>query len=113
MKQYISLLFGTLVSMVVFAQKPIDRSKPPKPGNAPVISFKDPAIFTLPNGITVLVVENHKLPKVTARLNIDRGPVLEADKAGTRFRISPAFEVMMIRAVITAECSGFVRPVVQ
>ena len=84
MKQYISLLFGTLVSMVVFAQKPIDRSKPPKPGNAPVISFKDPAIFTLPNGITVLVVENHKLPKVTARLNIDRGPVLEADKAGVQ-----------------------------
>ena len=32
--------------------------------------------------MTVLVVENHKVPKVRAILNIDRGPILEGDKAG-------------------------------
>jgi predicted Zn-dependent peptidase len=60
----------------------IDRSKAPKPGPAPKIGYKDPIISTLPNGITLLVVENHKLPKVSASMSIDRGPVLEGTKAG-------------------------------
>lgn len=61
----------------------IDRTQKPKAGAAPVVSFKDPTIFTLPNGMTVLVVENHKLPKVRATLTIDAGPIKEGDKAGT------------------------------
>lgn len=65
-----------------FAQVKIDRSKKPASGPAPIVSIKDPVIFTLPNGMTVLVVENHKLPKVSASLNIDAGPVLEGKKAG-------------------------------
>ncbi len=65
-----------------FAQIKIDRSKKPAGGPAPVVTIKDPAVFNMPNGLTVLVVENHKLPKVTANLNIDRGPVLEGKKAG-------------------------------
>jgi predicted Zn-dependent peptidase len=73
-------MIGTALAINVSAQ--IDRSKPPKPGAAPVITIKDPVIFNLPNGMTVLVVENHKLPKVTASLTIDRGPVLEGKKAG-------------------------------
>ena len=36
----------------------------------------------LANGMTILVVENHKLPKVSATLSIDMGPVLEGKKAG-------------------------------
>lgn len=60
----------------------IDRSKPPAAGPAPVLSIKDPAIFTMANGMTVLVVEDHKLPKVRATLNIDAGPVQEGKKAG-------------------------------
>ena len=36
----------------------------------------------MPNGLTVLVVENHKLPKVRASLNIDAGPIYEGKKAG-------------------------------
>ncbi len=63
------------------AQK-IDRSKPPKAGPAPVISIKDPVQFKLNNGMTILVVEDHKLPKVSATLFIDRGPVAEGSKAG-------------------------------
>jgi predicted Zn-dependent peptidase len=34
------------------------------------------------NGITVLIVEDHKLPKVSASYYIDYGPVKEGDKAG-------------------------------
>ncbi len=65
-----------------FAQGKIDRSKRPVGGPAPVITLKDPVIFNMPNGMTVLVVENHKVPKVRAILNIDMGPVKEGDKAG-------------------------------
>ena len=65
-----------------FAQTKIDRSKKPAAGPAPVISIKDPVIFTLPNGMTILVVENHKLPKVVASIRIDAGPILEGKKAG-------------------------------
>ncbi|MEX6686138.1 insulinase family protein [Danxiaibacter flavus] len=60
----------------------IDRSKPPKAGPAPVITIADPVIYKLSNGITVLVVENHKLPKVTATYTVDAGPIKEGSKAG-------------------------------
>jgi predicted Zn-dependent peptidase len=59
-----------------------DRSKKPAAGPAPVITIKDPVIYNLSNGMTVLVVENHKLPKVSASLIIDAGPIKEGDKAG-------------------------------
>ncbi|WP_262247284.1 M16 family metallopeptidase [Parapedobacter soli] len=63
-----------------FAQ--IDRSKYPEPGPAPEINIGIPATFTLPNGLKVFVVENHKLPRVTYSLVLDRDPILEGDKAG-------------------------------
>jgi len=81
MNKITGILLCVAIAMTATAQK-IDRSKPPKPGPAPVIKFADPAIFTLPNGLTVLVVENHKLPRVSAKFNIDMGPVLEGKKAG-------------------------------
>ncbi|MEO8771807.1 MAG: insulinase family protein [Ferruginibacter sp.] len=72
----------TAVTFAASAQVTVDRSKQPKAGPAPVIEFKNPEIFTLPNGMTILVVENHKLPRVSATLNIDMGPVKEGEKSG-------------------------------
>ena len=69
-------------SLALNASAQVDRSKAPAPGPAPVIAFKDPVTFTLPNGMTVLVVENHKFPKVRASFSIDMGPVKEGSKAG-------------------------------
>ncbi|HEV2832299.1 MAG TPA: insulinase family protein, partial [Hanamia sp.] len=82
MKKIFSLALILLSFQFSNAQTTIDRTKQPKPGPAPVIKIKDPIIFKLNNGITVLVVENHKLPKVDATLNIDMGPVYEGKKAG-------------------------------
>lgn len=82
MKKIFLFYISAIISLGSFAQKNIDRSNPPKPGPAPVIEFKDPVIFKLPNGMTVLVVENHKLPKISASLRIDQGPILEGPKAG-------------------------------
>ncbi|MEP7143268.1 MAG: pitrilysin family protein [Ferruginibacter sp.] len=82
MKKIIIIALSVVFLQHGFAQMKVDRSKKPPAGAAPVISIKDPVIFNMPNGMTVLVVENHKLPKVTASLNIDAGPVLEGKKAG-------------------------------
>lgn len=79
MKQ-LFIAFLLLTQLVSYAQ--IDRSKPPKSGPAPVLSIPDPAQFKLPNGLTVLVVENKKLPIVSASLTIDTGPIKEGAKAG-------------------------------
>ncbi len=81
MRKITLIISGALLMQSVMAQK-VDRSKPPKAGPAPVITIADPATYKLANGITVLVVENHKLPKVTATYTIDAGPVKEGEKAG-------------------------------
>jgi predicted Zn-dependent peptidase len=81
MKKIYILVLTTLFAQAVVAQK-LDRSQKPKPGPAPTITIADPVIYKLPNGITVLVVENHKLPKVTATYSIDAGPIKEGSKAG-------------------------------
>jgi len=59
-----------------------DRSVMPQPGPAPEINLKDPQRFEITNGLKVLVVENHKLPRVSIQLTIDNPPVAEGDKAG-------------------------------
>ena len=60
----------------------IDRSIQPKPGPPPEINLENPQSFQLKNGLTVLVVENHKLPRAFASLRIDNKPFYEGEKAG-------------------------------
>ena len=62
----------------------IDRSKQPKPGPAPEINLQEPETFSLKNGLKVMVVENHKLPRVSIQLTLDNPPVLEGEKAGVQ-----------------------------
>ncbi|WP_264519813.1 M16 family metallopeptidase [Flavobacterium sp. N1994] len=57
--------------------------KQPKPGPSPTINIKKPETFSLPNGLKVLVVENHKLPRVAFSLSIDNAPFAEGAKKGT------------------------------
>lgn len=70
------------------AQAQIDRSQAPKPGPAPKIELKTPQEFTLKNGMKVLVVENHKLPRVSFNLTIDNKPELDGDKSGVTSLLS-------------------------
>jgi len=60
----------------------VDRTQMPKPGPAPEIKLDDPQRFELKNGLKIMVVENHKLPRVSIQLKIDNPPVAEGDKAG-------------------------------
>jgi zinc protease len=54
----------------------------PKPGPAPSIKIGKPKTFELKNGLKVMVVENHKLPKVSFNLSIDNAPYSEGEKKG-------------------------------
>jgi predicted Zn-dependent peptidase len=78
MKKIIIVLSGLFLTLTMQAQ---DRTQP-KPGPSPVINIKKPQSFTLPNGLQVLIVENHKLPKVSFSLNIDNTPYAEGAKKG-------------------------------
>ncbi len=74
------ILLSILSISTTIAQ--VDRTKYPSPGPTPSIHIGEPETFTLPNGLKVFVVENHKLPRVTFSLILDTDPVLEGDKAG-------------------------------
>ena len=78
-KLYITLILG-LVALNLQAQ--VDRSKMPKPGPAPEINLQEPMSFEMQNGLKILVVENHKLPRVSIQLRIDNPPILEGNKSG-------------------------------
>ncbi len=77
--KYIAAAF--LISGALSAQK-INRDEMPKPGPTPTINIAKPKTFTLKNGLTVMVVENNKLPRVNMSLTMDRPPIVEGNKAG-------------------------------
>lgn len=79
MKKYIIAL-GLIAPAFLFGQ--IDRSIRPTAGKAPAINIKDSEVFTSSNGITVILSENHKIPKVSFSLTTGNSPILEGDKAG-------------------------------
>jgi predicted Zn-dependent peptidase len=54
----------------------------PKPGKEPIVQIKKPQSFVLPNGLKVMIVENHKLPKVTYNLKLDNAPFVEGNIKG-------------------------------
>lgn len=54
----------------------------PKPGVAPTVKIGKPQTFELKNGLKVMVVENHKLPRVAFSLTLDNDPYAEGDKKG-------------------------------
>ena len=79
MKKTFSILL-CLLTFTVFAQ--IDRSQQPQTGPAPVIQLGEPERFTLNNGLTVLIVENNKLPRAAVSLSLDNSPIAEGELAG-------------------------------
>jgi zinc protease len=76
---YIAVAF--LFTGMLSAQK-IDLNAMPKPGPTPAINIAQPKTFQLKNGLTVMVVENNKLPRVNMSLSMDRQPYYEGDVVG-------------------------------
>lgn len=82
MRKYIYTLFIALVTISLSAQVTIDRSTAPTPGPARTPEIGSYESFELKNGLKVFVVEDHKLPRITMSLILDRDPIVEGAKAG-------------------------------
>jgi zinc protease len=78
MKKTSILIFILFLTAMMQAQ---DRPQP-KPGKAPVVNIKKPQTFVLANGLKVMIVEDHKLPRVTYNLTLDNAPFAEGNKKG-------------------------------
>lgn len=78
MKKFIYIAASLFLTITMQAQ---DRPQP-KPGPAPSININKPQSFVLKNGLKVLVVENHKLPRVSFNLTLDNPPYAEGAKKG-------------------------------
>lgn len=76
----IILTLSFIIPAVLFGQ--IDRSVRPNAGTAPTINIKDSEVFKTSNGITVILSENHKLPKVSFNLVVGAAPQKEGEMAG-------------------------------
>ena len=100
MKKTISLLL-LLLTFTAFAQ--VDRSQQPQPGPAPVIQLGEPERFTLKNGLTVLIVENNKLPRAAVSLSLDNAPIAEGELAG----VSAMTAALLVKGSTTIDKDSF------
>lgn len=73
-----TLAFSTSVPMI--AQ--IDRSRPPAPGPVPEVRLANHTDLVLPNGMRLLVVEDHRAPTLGVQVHFDIPPIVQGDKAG-------------------------------
>jgi len=71
-----------MVIISAFSWGQIDRSKAPKPQPNPEVNIPAPAETELGNGLKVIIVENHNLPKISYQLYIDNPPMMEGSKVG-------------------------------
>jgi zinc protease len=78
MKKSILILSSLFLTIIMQAQI----IPQPKPGVSPSVKIGKPQTFTLQNGLKVMVVENHKLPRVSFTLSIDNAPYVEGSKKG-------------------------------
>ncbi len=77
------ILLSIMISAFILqVNAQIDRTKAPAAGPAPEVRIGDYQSFKLKNGLTVFVIENHKVPMITYSLALDIDPILEGDKAG-------------------------------
>lgn len=79
MKKIFTLCF---LALSTWTMAQVDRSIMPAPTQAKKININDSEVFTTANGITVILSENHKLPRVSFDLNMGSDPRLEGTKAG-------------------------------
>jgi len=84
----ITLSILTIALALSAGAQSFDRSVRPKPGAAPEIKLGKTESFTLPNGLRVFVVENHKLPTIAVSIQLDIQPALEGNMTGYREMMS-------------------------
>jgi len=77
------LAFLALVGCAGCANVPIWEQPPPPAADSPVVSPGSLHRFELDNGLTVIVLEDHRLPRVSLGISLRRGAAsVEPDRAG-------------------------------
>jgi zinc protease len=77
-----ALLFLGGLTIGTAALSQVDRSTAPAPGPPPVIQIGDYSLEVLDNGLTLIVVEDHRLPRINWNLTLDYKPFVEGEKTG-------------------------------
>ena len=77
-----NLIVGLAIIFANSLSAQLDRSIVPESGPTPEIFFGKPQTFMLDNGLTVMVVENKKLPRASASLSFDNPLIFEGEIAG-------------------------------
>ncbi len=120
-KIIIYILGFLLISQSLIAQEDF-RKTAPKPGVAPRIELGKAKQFTLKNGLKVIIVENHKLPRIAIQVFVDVPPFMEGDAAGyasiagqllskgtkTRTKAQIDEEVDFVGATLSTSSSGVI-----
>lgn len=83
MKNIFFLFLGLFffLGQASFAQEDFRKSAPPA-GPAPRIELGEADMMTFKNGLKVIVVENHKLPRLSFQVFVNHPPILEGEDAG-------------------------------
>ncbi|MDR6465885.1 pitrilysin family protein [Chryseobacterium sediminis] len=92
MKKQLTYIAAALFFTGMVSAQKIDLNAMPKPGPTPAINIAKPKTFQLSNGLTVMVVENNKLPRVSASLSMDRPPYNEGAVTGVSEIMAEQFE---------------------
>lgn len=80
MKKIFSIVLTLALAFGATAQ--LDRSVRPEAGPAPELDFGKYKVYEMDNGLKLIVVEDHKLPRIRINLLVDRDPIFEGEKAG-------------------------------
>ncbi|HIO15549.1 MAG TPA: insulinase family protein [Flavobacteriales bacterium] len=79
---FLAVLMAGLLLPSTSLLSQVDRSQAPEAGPAPLIELGESTLLSLPNGLQIIVVENHRLPKVSWTLSLEYSPIFEGNKAG-------------------------------
>lgn len=80
MKKLFPIILMLLLGTGLQAQ--LDRSVRPEPAPSEELEFGEYKLYTLDNGLRIIVVKDDKLPRVAFSMLVDRDPIKEGDKAG-------------------------------
>jgi zinc protease len=76
------LIYISVVATLQSNAQNFNRALRPSAGPAPTIALADAKSFTLPNGLKVFVVENHKIPVVSYSIDLNIKPALQGNATG-------------------------------
>ena len=77
-----ALVASPLLVVPPLAAQGLDRTVPPTPGPTPSVAMPDVQVRTLPNGLTLWVVESSELPTINAVLTFNAGSARDGDLPG-------------------------------